>query len=357
MVERLLPPNTPAELEAALRHAQAELIALGITHWQDASVTADEELAYTTLANRGDLIVRVVAALWWERSRGTEQIDELVERRARTATDRYAPTSVKFVQDGVLENRTAALLEPYVDPDGRETDARGSSQIDPDALCEYVSRLDALGFQAHIHAIGDRAVREALAAVEAARRANGPSDTRPHIAHVQVVNPDDIGRFRELGVTANVQAYWAVNEDQMDRLTIPILGPRRTSWQYPFGSLLAAGATLAMGSDWSVSTADPLLQMEVAVTRVSDDQRGQKPPFLPEQRIELVDALAGFTNGSAHVNHLEDTLGSIEVGKSADLVVLDRDLFDRAEGAIGEARVVATTIDGVVVYERPDLGG
>ena len=355
--ERLLPANTPAELEAALRLGQAELIGLGITHWQDAAVTSDEELAYTTLANRGDLTVRVVAALWWERSRDAGQIDELIERRARTATDRYAPTSVKLLQDGVLENRTGALLEPYVGPDGRETDVRGSSQIDPDALCEYVTRLDALGFQAHFHAIGDRAIREALDAVEAARSANGPSDTRPHIAHLQVVHPDDIGRFRELGVFANVQAYWAVNEEQMDRLTIPLLGPRRTTWQYPFASLLASGATLAMGSDWSVSTADPLLQMEVAVTRVSDNHRGQEPPFLPEQRIELIDALAGFTNGSATVNHLDNVLGSIELGKSADLVVLDRNLFDRAEGAIGEARVVATVIDGVVAHERPDLGG
>jgi hypothetical protein len=119
---------------------------------------------------------------------------------------------------------------------------------------------------------------------------------------------------------------------------------------------LAAGASLAMGSDWSVSTADPLLQIEVAVTRVSDEHRGQKPPFLPDERIELIDALAGFTTGSARANHLEDTLGSIEVGKSADFVVLDRDLFDRAEGAIGESRVVATFIDGVAVHEEPDLG-
>jgi predicted amidohydrolase YtcJ len=260
------------------------------------------------------------------------------------------------MQDGVLENQTAAVLEPYVGDDGHETTNSGLSQIDPDALREYVTRLDALGFQAHVHAIGDRAVREALDAVEAARHANGPSDTRPQIAHIQLVHPDDIARFGELGATANAQAYWAVHEDQMDRLTIPILGPRRAGWQYPFKSLLAAGASLAMGSDWSVSTADPLLQIEVAVTRVSDEHRGQKPPFLPDERIELIDALAGFTTGSARANHLEDTLGSIEVGKSADFVVLDRDLFDRAEGAIGESRVVATFIDGVAVHEEPDLG-
>ena len=358
LVEGLLPANTPAELVAALRVAQAELHALGVTHWQDAGVTPDEEeVAYTTLASAGELTARVVGALWWDWDFGAEQVDELLERRARTAIGRYAPTSVKLMLDGILENFTAGVLEPYLDAAGRLTSNRGMTHIDPESLKSHVTRLDALGFQPHFHAIGERAVREALDAVEAARHANGMSDTRPHIAHIQVIHPDDIGRFRELGVTANAQPYWAVHEDQMDRLTIPILGPQRATWQYPFRSLLTAGASLAMGSDWSVSTADPLLQMEVAVTRVHDEHRGQKPPFLPGERIELIDALAGFTDGSARVNHLEGVVGSIEVGKSADLVVLDRDLFDRAEGAIGEARVVATFIDGVAVYEATEFEG
>ncbi len=159
------------------------------------------------------------------------------------------------------------------------------------------------------------------------------------------------------GSTVNAQAYWAVLEEQMELLTLPFVGPERTAWMYPFGSLLRAGAWLAMGSDWSVSTADPLLQIEVAVTRVDDEKRGQRPPFLPDERITLDDALAGFTVGSAWVNHLDGEVGSIEVGKAADLVVLDRDLFDRAAGEIGEARVVGTFIDGVAVYERSDLGG
>ena len=261
------------------------------------------------------------------------------------------------MQDGVLENFTGAVLEPYLGPDGRPTSERGLSLVDPEALKGYVTSLDALGFQAHFHAIGERAVREALDAVEAARRANGISDTRPHIAHIQVIHPDDIARFRELGVVANAQPYWACHEGQMDRLTIPFLGPERASWQYPFRSLRAAGATLAMGSDWSVSTANPLLEMEVAVTRVSDVSRGEQPAFLPEERIELVDALAAFTAGTAWVNHLDREVGTLEVGKAADLVILDRDLFDRGAGAIGEARVVGTFIDGAPVFEDAALGG
>jgi predicted amidohydrolase YtcJ len=358
LVRRLFPPEDRDSLEAALRLAQAELHGLGVTNWQDADVRADEEeIAYAALAGRGELTARVVGALEWDDTRGGEQIDGLVARRARTSHPRYAPTSVKFFIDGVLENFTGALLEPYLDAAGRPTADCGGSLIDPEALKAHVTRLDALGFQAHVHAIGDRAVREALDAIEAARRANGRSDSRPHIAHIQVVHPDDLGRFRALGVVANAQAEWAALEDQLEHLTIPFLGPERAARIYPFGSLLRAGATLAMGSDWSVSTADPLIQMEVAVNRVSHEHRGEKPAFLPDERIELIDALAAFTVGSAWVNHLERDVGSIEVGKAADLVVLDRDLFDRGAGAIGEARVVATFIDGITVHERPELDG
>ncbi|MFL5717614.1 MAG: amidohydrolase [Chloroflexota bacterium] len=357
LVDRLLPPTSLDDLVAALRLAQAELHRLGITHWQDAIVEPDSgEAAYTALAERGDLTARVVGALWWDRERGADQIDELIERRTRTASDRYRPTSVKVMQDGVLENGTAAVLDPYLDIAGRPTTNRGLSMIDPDALGSHVARLDGAGFQVHVHAIGERAVREALDAVAVARRVNGPSDTRPHIAHIQVIHPDDIPRFAALGVTANAQALWASHHPQMDDLTIPFLGPDRAAWQYPFASLLRAGARLAMGSDWGVSSPNPLLALEVAVTRIDPELRETRPAFVPDERIDLRDALAGYTSGSAWIDHLEPVLGSIEVGKSADLVVLDRDLFDREAGHIGDARVLATFIDGVAVHEAADAG-
>ncbi len=356
LVGRHLPDDTPAELEAALRLGQAYLHSLGITAWQDAIIRPEsEERAYVALASRGELTARVVGALWWERHRGLDQIDEFVARREATSIGRYQATSVKLMMDGVLENFTGAMLEPYGDGAGGSTGNRGLLQIEPNVLATALPRLDALGFQAHFHAIGDRAVRASLDAVEAARRANGPSDTRPHISHIQVIHPDDIGRFRTLDVAANAQPYWACYEGQMDKLTIPFLGDRWL-WQYPFRSLRAAGAVLAMGSDWSVSTPDPLLEMEVAVERVADISRGQREPLLPDERIDLIDALAAFTVGSAYVNHLDDT-GSLEVGKLADLAVLDRDLFDRGAGAIGDARVVGTFVDGVPVFEDPALGG
>ena len=358
LVSDRFPPPTTDQLLEALRIGQRTLHEVGVTHWQEANVGTDEEdIAFPTLAGRGELTGRVVGALGWDEMRGPEQVPELVERRTRTTAPRYAPTSVKFFADGVIESMTAAILGPYLDLAGHPTAERGTSILEPAAFGEAVAAVDAAGFQTHIHAIGDRAVRESLDAIEVARRRNGPSPNRPHIAHLQLIHPDDIGRFCELEVAANAQALWAVLEDQMELLTIPLLGPERSRLQYPFASLLRTGARLVMGSDWSVSTCDPLAQIDVAVNRISEEHRGQKPPFVPEERISLEAALEAFTGGSAWVNRLDDVVGSIEVGKMADLAVLDRDLFDRGAGQIADSRVVATFIDGVAVFERPELEG
>jgi predicted amidohydrolase YtcJ len=355
LVERLVPQATPEDLRRATLESQRHLHSLGITNWQDAWVTPVEEAAYRALGESGELTARVVGGLWWEREQGLEQIDELVERRALGPAGRFRPTSVKLMCDGIVENQTASMTEPYFDVHGHATDNRGKDFIDPEVLKQAVVRLDALGFQPHFHALGDRAVRQALDAVEAARQANGWSDTRPHLAHIQVVHPDDLPRFRALGALANAQPYWAVLEDQMTELTLPFLGPVVAARQYPFRSLRRHGATLVMGSDWSVSTPDPFAQMEVAVNRVPDVDRSAAP-FLPDERLELVDILGAATAGSAYANHLDEA-GVLAVGRLADLAVLDRDLFDRGQGPIGETRVLATFVEGVTVYEAPGLGG
>ncbi|MGH8874041.1 MAG: amidohydrolase [Acidimicrobiia bacterium] len=348
LVARLIPAVSVSDWERGLAEGQAYLLSLGVTAWQDAWVEAEHQAAYLALEGRGALRASVVGALWWDRSRGEEQVDELLDLRRGTG-DRYRPTTVKLMLDGVCENFTASLLEPYLDRDGRSTANTGIDFIDPGALPRYVTRLDAEGFQCHFHAIGDRAVRRALDAVEAARAANGRSDGRHHIAHLQVIHPDDIPRFRRLGVVANAQPYWACEEGYQTELTIPFLGPERVALQYPFGSLRRAGARLAMGSDWSVSTPNPLLEIEVAVNRVAPYDREHRP-FLPEERLDLADALAAFTIGSAYVNHLDGQSGSIEVGKDADLVVVDRDLF--ADGPIGDACIDLTLIGGEAAFER-----
>ncbi|MFI6402139.1 amidohydrolase [Streptomyces sp. NPDC050548] len=352
LVGRLTPPTTPADRLAALLHAQRHLHALGITAWQDAIVgkfagMADPSDAYLTAARDGSLTARVVGALWWDRERGAEQIPELVERRAALSHGRFRASSVKLMLDGVAETGTAALLDPYLDKCGCVTGNRGTSFIDPDQLPNYVAELDALGFQCHFHALGDRAVRNALDAVEAARAANGPSDTRPHLAHLQVVHPDDVARFARLGAVANIQPLWAAHEPQMDELTIPFLGPERALWQYPFGALLRSGATLAAGSDWPVSSPDPLHGIHVAVNRVEPGSTG--PVFLPDERIGLAEALTAYTAGSAYANHLDDT-GRVAAGALADLVVLDRDPFAGPPEEIAETRVALTYVGGAEVY-------
>jgi predicted amidohydrolase YtcJ len=261
---------------------------------------------------------------------------------------------VKIMQDGVCENFTAGMLEPYLDHEGRTTSERGLSHVDPEELKSHVTALDRNGFQVHVHAIGDRAVREALDAFEAARLANGPNDHRHHIAHLQVMHPDDVPRFAQLDVTANAQPLWACLDDQMRDLTLDILGPERAANQYPFARLVRSGARLAMGSDWSVSTADPFPELEVAVERVAPEDRGSEV-FLPDERLELETAVEAFTRGSAFVNHLHADTGSIERGKLADLVLVDRDLFDRGAGPIGDAHAALTMVEGEAVFASGDL--
>jgi predicted amidohydrolase YtcJ len=361
LVEHHAPVDSPEDLVDGLLEGQRYLHALGITAWQDAIVGAyaninDASDAYEALAADGRLTAKVVGALWWQRDKGGEQIADLVAARERHASGRFRATSVKIMQDGVAENFTAQMLTSYCDGHGGHTGHTGIAMVDPEALRGHVSELDRLGFQVHVHAIGDGAVRSALDAFEAAAKANGPEHTagnRHHIAHIQVIHPEDVRRFATLGVSANMQALWAAYEPQMTDLTIPFLGDERATWQYPFGDLHRAGAHLAMGSDWPVSTPDPLEAIHVAVNRTLSEQEGgadrERRAFLPEQALDVTTALTAYTAGSAWLNHLEETTGTIEVGKAADLAVIDRDVRATPE-AIAEGTVVATYVDGREVY-------
>ncbi len=333
-------PATPVERWSEyLLAAQAHLHALGITGWQDAWVTPETQAAYEALATGGRLTARVVGALWWDRHSGVEQIEDLIARRR--VTGNFRGTSVKIMIDGIVENGTAAMLQPYCRHDLGEQPA-GLSYVDAHLLSQAVTRLDAEGFQVHLHAIGDRAVRDALDAIEAARSANGSNDHRHHIAHVQVVHPDDVPRFRPLGAVVNCQTYWAQNEPQMAELNLPVLGPVRSAQMYPFASLHRSGAVLAMGSDWGVTTANPLEQIEVAVRRVDSATRDAEP-FMSEEALTLPVALAAFTAGSAYVNHDADG-GSIAIGRRADLAILDTNIFD--PGVLPADATVSHTIAG-----------
>ncbi|MFF0559557.1 amidohydrolase [Streptomyces sp. NPDC004266] len=353
LVAGLVPAATAEDRLAGLLRAQKLLHSLGITAWQDALLgsfggMSDPSEAYLTAAGDGSLTARVTGALWWDRERGSEQIPELVARREKFSLGRFRAGSVKIMQDGIAENFTAAMTAPYLDGCGCATANSGLSFVDPGALRGYVTELDALDFQVHFHALGDRAVREALDALEAAIAANGRRGNRHHLAHLQVVHPDDLARFATLGAIANIQPLWAAHEPQMDELTIPFLGPERAAWQYPFGDLVRAGATLAAGSDWPVSSPDPIAGIHVAVNR-REPEAADDRVFYPEQRLDLTTALAAYTAGTAHVNGLDDT-GSLRPGHLADLVVLDRDVLTGPPEEIAEARVERTYVGGRLVH-------
>jgi predicted amidohydrolase YtcJ len=354
LVADLAPPPGQAAWEAAVERGQAHLHRLGITAWQDAAVGPEMLAAYRAVAERGRLTGRALAALRWQVEAGEAQLADLTERRRGAGVGRLRASAVKIFADGVFENRTAAMLAPYLDGDGRPGDNLGIGMLGPDELARAVTALDGEGFDVHVHAIGDRAVRDTLDAMEAAAAANGRRDARHQIAHLQFVHPDDRPRFRRLGVVANAQPFWSCLDGYMRELTLPFLDPERAAWQYPWASLRRAGAVLAFGSDWTVSTANPLEEIEVAVRRVAPDDRDAEP-FLPAERLDLPAALDAFTIGSAYALRLEAQTGSVTPGKLADLAVLDRDPFDEAAGPIGDARVLATLVEGEPVHADPSL--
>jgi len=359
LVSRLLPPVSGDDWYQALLVAQAHLLSLGITGWQDAIVGGERDApdplqAYLRAARAGSLVANVVGALWWDRDRGLEQLPELLESRRTGQEGRFRATSVKVMLDGVAENHTAAMLEPYQDAEGCPTAHSGLDFIDPRELPRFVTALDEEGFQVHFHALGDRAVRNALDAVAAARQSAGGRKLRHHLAHLQVVHPDDIPRFARLSATANIQPLWATHEPQMDELTIPFLGERRSGWQYPFRSLLDSGSPLCAGSDWPVSSPNPLWGAHVAVNRslpaIAEGVGGD--PFLPGQALGLAEVLAAYTSGSARVNGLDGSAGSIAEGLDADFAIVNADLAHLPAAEICQVAVAQTWVRGEVVHQQ-----
>lgn len=357
LLSAILPDRTAEFSRRALLAAQHRMHAAGITAWQDAAVGEsdlgpDAFPVYEGLARAGELTGRVVAALWWDRSRGVEQLDDLLERRERARqTGWFDAGTVKVMQDGMVENGTAALLDPYC---GRGED-RGIAFLEPDVLAELSRRLDALDFQIHYHAVGDRAVRDCLDAVAATRAANGARGNRHHIAHLDLVDPADAPRFAELDVSANVTALWARRDEEILTRKLPLLGADRERRHFPFQSLHAAGARLVGGSDWPVTDPNPLWAVYTAVTRTAPREDVHAVgadactvPLEPAEALDYGTALDAYLTGAAYVNRLEREAGHLAPGLAADLVWLDRDI--RSVDALGAARVRQTWVGGASVY-------
>ena len=341
------PPDTDAKRDAGLRYAIKMLNGFGITGVQDASVNEEELKTYRRLDEAGELSLRVVGSIWWERDQGLEQIEAIKKLRSEFTTGRIDAGTVKIMQDGVMENYTAVVLEPYKLKG--QKDVRGIPMVEPELLKKAVTELDADGFQVHFHAIGDGAVRQALDAIEAARSANGDQGHRHHISHIQLIHPDDQPRFRKLGVIANFQPLWAYADAYVTDLTLPFISKETASYMYPIASMERSGAVVAFGSDWSVSSANPFEEMETAITRMGAVGE-TKTPWMPEERIGLPEAVAAFTIKAAYTNRDEANTGSLEVGKRANLAVLDRNLFDIPATEISDAKVLVTLFEGKAVY-------
>ena len=339
-----IPPSAPEFNEQALKYSVDLLNSYGITAINDAGTYQADLDAYRGLDERGELTMRVVASLWWERTAGLEQIDDFKRQRDEFTRGNVNANSVKIMQDGVMENYTAVMSEPYL-VDGLPT---GISMVEPEFLKEAVTALDAEGFQVHFHAIGDAAISQCLDAVEAAISANGNAHRRHHISHLQAIHPNDLPRFRELDVVANFQPLWAYADPYITDLTLPFIGEERATWMYTIRSVVNAGGMIAFGSDWSVSTANPLPQIETAVTRT--DAEADDAPFMPHETVDLATALAAFTINAAYVNGIDDVTGSIAAGKLADLIVLDRNLFDIPAKELSETKVLLTLFGGKPVH-------
>lgn len=366
LVGRVIPPATDDEVLAGLLNAQEHLWSLGVTGWHEAILgdyngKADCTPAYLRAIASGGLRSEVSGALWIAPGLELDEVPALVARfvelRARNAAAGFATSTAKAMIDGVPHGETAALLEPYCNHgDG----FAGELHFDEATIAALVRALDAEGFALHLHIMGDRGIRVALDAIEAARAANGAGrqdGPRHHIAHLSMVQPEDAARFGPLGITANIQGLWAAP----DPYVVPMIGEERMQQGYPFRTMADGGAELAMGSDWPVSPPDPWLAIHVTVNRWAPPPPGVEVPPLPEgvahptldaphQALTLEQAFGAYTSGSTEL--VLGRPGRLRVGERADLAVATGDPFELPAEAIASLRTAVTVVAGEVVHER-----
>jgi predicted amidohydrolase YtcJ len=348
-------PQTPdSDWEAGVRFGQALANRNGFTGVLDASVTERHLRVYRAVEKNTGLTVRIASTALVKPS---DTVDEALTRIEGFRRDFASPMlkvhSAKFFLDGVLENRTAAMLEDYHDAQG----GNAPVMFGENHLRELFVAFDAARFQIHCHVIGDKAVRVSLDALEAARDVNGAWPSLHQLAHVQCVDPDDIPRFARLGIMPNIQPLWARNEPSVTDVAIPIAGPRMARWIYPFRSLIDAGASCALSSDWGVSTLNPFHIMQTAITRQPPGKGKDFPAFLPQERMTLHECIKGYTVNAAAAAWRSADTGSLELGKFADIIILDRDLFAIDPYEISETQIMLTLLGGCEVYRNERFAG
>lgn len=346
-------PRRPEEETRAGAQGFLRLLAEnGVVGLHDAALFADVARAYRDLDRRGALALSVDGSWLCDPSQGLGQLDRLREQRDACVGRGFRPRAAKIFLDGVVEAHTALLLEPYADRPGE----RGRPLWDEPDFFAMVRALDQDGFQVHIHAIGDGAVRLALEGFARAAEANGTRDCRHTIAHIELVSDEDLPRFRELGVLAVLQPQWFYKDAHSDRLLEAHLGPRRAESRFRMRSLLQAGATVACGSDWPVGgdviSLAPLDSIQIGATRRALDAAPDAPAYMPEERASLPELIDGYTLRGAFAGWRERETGSIDAGKLADLTVLDRDICSAPPQEIARAAVLWTIAAGQLVFAR-----
>ena len=362
LVTNVIPAPT---LEQNLRDLKSALTLLnrqGVTSLLDAAGGEENAKLYRTLLDRGQLTMRVENALVvsdTDIQNPKAALEKYNAIRERYASGKLGVRTAKFFVDGVIEfpAQTAATLEPYLtcgdDSKCKPGKSLGNLYFKPKDLERMFTVLDADGWQIHLHAIGDRAIRVGLDGLSAAKRANNTSDRRHAITHLELVNPKDVVRFAPLGVIASMQLQWAQRDSYTVESLENYLGPERMKQIYPARSLQNAGARLAGGSDWPVDPLNQWRQIEQAVTRTAPvGLEGTHPgPLLPNEGLTLESSLAMHTLGSAYQLKLDKLVGSLEVGKRADLIVIDQNPLEVSVDKISETKVMMTMLDGKVVYE------
>lgn len=346
LVDRQMPRRSSAEYLAGLERGLAMAARLGITTLHEASASEPIALAYAEADSLGRLTARVVVNLRVDLAAPVEEeVARLSALRARTARGLVRPAAAKIFMDGVIEAQTAALLAPYLDRPGY----RGDVNVAPAKFNEFVRQLDSAGFKVHVHAIGDRAIRVAFDGFGQQFARDKGAGPRHIIAHIQLFDPADIPRFAALGVVASFQPLWAYADSYITDLTEPKLGPARSRYLYPIASVVRTGAIVAAGSDWSVSSMNPLEAIQVAVTRRGlDDSTGKA--WIPEELVDLATMLRAYTLGGAIASEHDSLTGTLSVGKAADLIVVSEDLFALPAHRIGKARVLLTLVGGRETY-------
>jgi len=353
-IRERLPPLTDEDYAEGVKYAQRLCNRHGITGVIDAMVAERHMRVYKALDARGDLSLRIAATA---KVHPSERVDEALPRlealRSACHSAMVRMHSAKFFLDGVFENRTAAMIEDYCD----ETGGNAPVMFEQDHLAALFTAFDAARFQIHVHVIGDGAVRAALDALEIARTRNGSWPSLHQLAHVQLLDPEDIPRFHRLGVVANIQPLWARHEPSVDSVALPMAGEKRGRWMYAFRSLLDHGAMIAVSSDWGVSTLNPFAIMQTAVTRQPPRHGSNHPVFLPEERISVGDVVRGYTVNAAASAWRSDTTGSLAPGKLADLIILDRNIFTIDPHDVGGTEVLLTLLGGRDVHRADSFPG